>query len=121
MGTGARDPAGIRLVPEPSRAMTALVAGLLSPTTLTLDMQRDEVRGRLLGLLRHLLAARRITVLQWEHEQRSYTVWRDDAAGVEGALPGAIVAKCSRLREHRRGAIDHAAVDDVRLRRRIWR
>src|SRR5438874_8876742 len=82
MGTGARDPAGIRLVPEPSRAMTALVAGLLSPTTLTLDMQRDEVQARLLDLLRHLLATRRTTVLQWEHEHASYTVWRDDAAGV---------------------------------------
>jgi DNA-binding CsgD family transcriptional regulator len=70
------------MVPEPSRNMTALVADLLWPTTLTPDVQRDEVRGRLLGLLRHLLAARHITVLQWEHKRACYTVWRADAAGV---------------------------------------
>src|SRR5437763_1011254 len=82
MGTGTGNAAGIRLVPEPSRAMTALVAGLLPPTTLPLGMQRDEVRGRLLGLLRRLLATRRTMVLQWEHAHASYTVWHDDATGV---------------------------------------
>jgi DNA-binding CsgD family transcriptional regulator len=82
MGAGTGDAAGVFLVPEPSRAVTALVAGLLSPTTLTLDMQRDEMRGRLLGLLHHLLAARRTMVLQWEHAHASYTVWHDDATGV---------------------------------------
>jgi DNA-binding CsgD family transcriptional regulator len=82
MGTGTGDAAGIRLVPEPSRAMTALVAGLLSPTTLTLGMQRDEVRRRLLGLLRHLLATRRTMVLQWESAHTSYTVWHDGATGI---------------------------------------
>jgi DNA-binding CsgD family transcriptional regulator len=82
MGTGTGDTAGVRLVPEPSRAMTALVAGLLSPTTLTPSQQRDEVRGRLLGLLRYLLAARRTMVLLGERAHASYTVWHDDATGV---------------------------------------
>jgi DNA-binding CsgD family transcriptional regulator len=82
MRTGTGRAADIHLVPEPSRTLTALVADLLWPTTRTPDVQRDEVRGRLLGLLRHLLAAHHITVLQWEHERTCYTVWRADAAGV---------------------------------------
>ena len=82
MLTGTGDAAGIHMVPEPSRTMTALVADLLWPTTRPPDVQRDEVRGRLLGLLRHLLAARGITVLRWEHERTCYTVWRADASGV---------------------------------------
>src|SRR5437899_11068167 len=80
--SGAGDAAGLHLVPEPSRVMTALVADLLWPTSLDPALQREEVRGRLLGLLRHLLAARRITVLQREHAHTSYAVWRADAAGV---------------------------------------
>jgi DNA-binding CsgD family transcriptional regulator len=82
MLTGTGDAAGIHMVPAPSCAMTAMVAGLLWPTTLTPEMQHDEVRGRLLGLLRHLLAARCITVLEWGHGRAYYTVWRADAAGV---------------------------------------
>src|SRR4051812_7670928 len=97
MCTGTGGAAGIRLMPEPSRATTALVAGLLSPTTLTLDMQRDEVRGRLLGLLRHLLAARRITVLQWEHEYLFYRVWRADAAGVLHNTGATVLARAAPL------------------------
>lgn len=74
--------AGLRLLPEPSRAMTAVVAGLLWPTTMTPAVQRDEVRGRLLDLLRHLLGAQRLTVLQREPSPSPYTVWRADASGV---------------------------------------
>jgi DNA-binding CsgD family transcriptional regulator len=77
--------------------MTALVAGLLSPTTLTLDMQRDEVRGRLLGLLRHLLATRRTMVLQWEHAHASYTVWHDDAAGILHNTGDTVAAQAAPL------------------------
>src|SRR5919201_1469698 len=82
MRTSTGGAADIHIVPEPSRAMTALVADLLWPTTRTPNLQRDEVRGRLLGLLRHLLAARHIAVLQWERGRACYTVWRADAAGV---------------------------------------
>jgi DNA-binding CsgD family transcriptional regulator len=62
--------------------MTGVVAGLLWPTTLTPAVQRDEVRLRLLDLLRHLLAAHRLIVLRWEPSSLSYTAWQDDAADV---------------------------------------
>jgi DNA-binding CsgD family transcriptional regulator len=97
MRTSTGGAADIHMVPEPSRAMTALVAGLLWPTTLTPDLQRDEVRGRLLGLLRHLLAARRSTMLQWERERACYTVWRADAAGVLRATGDTVPAQAAPL------------------------
>ncbi len=84
---GAGGPVGLYVAPEPSRGVTALVADLFWPMSVTPAMQHGEVRGRLLGVLRHLLAARRVTVLQWEsmpaspHAPASYTVWHVDAAG----------------------------------------
>jgi DNA-binding CsgD family transcriptional regulator len=61
--------------------MTAVVAGLLWPATVTPAVQREEVRGRLLDLVRHLLAARRVIVLQWEPATASYRAWRADYMG----------------------------------------
>jgi hypothetical protein len=84
---------GPRIVPEPSPAMAAVVADLLWPTSLTTALLHDEVRSRLLDLLRRLLAARRSMVLQWEPAPTSspaprahpapatYTVWCANAAG----------------------------------------
>lgn len=69
--------AGIRMVPEPSPAIAALVADLLWPALLSSSLQRDEVRKRLVGLLRDLLAARRVWLLQWGPAH--FTVWCDEA------------------------------------------
>jgi DNA-binding CsgD family transcriptional regulator len=72
---------GLRLLSEPSPAMIAVVTGLLWPGALTPAVQRDEVRLRLLDLLRHLLAAHRLIVLRWEPSSVSYTAWHADSVG----------------------------------------
>src|SRR3954462_5220604 len=69
--------AGLLLVPEPSPAIAALVADLLWPAALSPSLQCDEVREGLVGLLRHLLAARCVCVLHWGPEH--FTVWRAEA------------------------------------------
>src|SRR5919197_4648743 len=69
--------AGIRMVPEPSPAIAALVADMLCPAVFSPSLQRDEVRDRLVGLLRDLLAARRVWLLRWGPAH--FTVWCDDA------------------------------------------
>jgi DNA-binding NarL/FixJ family response regulator len=106
------------MVPEPSPAIAALVADLLWPTVLSPSLQRDEVRDRLVGLLRHLLAARRVWLLQWGPAH--FTVWRDEAGrltdttatiGAQASpLPFITVQRASMLiaRPHGNGQVDAA-------------
>src|SRR5947209_7209539 len=110
--------AGIRMVPEPSPAIAALVADLLWPAVLSPSLQRDEVRDRLVGLLRDLLAARRVWLLQWGPAH--FTVWRDDAGhlndttatiGAQASpLPLITLQRTSMLiaRPHGNGQVDAA-------------
>jgi DNA-binding CsgD family transcriptional regulator len=86
--------AGIRLVPEPSPAIAALVADLLWPAVLSPSLQRDEMRNRLVGLLRDLLAARRVWLLQWGPAH--FTV-RCDEAGRLNDTTATIGAQASPL------------------------
>jgi DNA-binding CsgD family transcriptional regulator len=80
-GPGAlySSPAGddLRIMPEPSATMTTLFADLMWPPALALPLYRDEMRGRLVGSLRHLLKAQRVFMLR--QEQTHFTVWREDA------------------------------------------
>jgi DNA-binding CsgD family transcriptional regulator len=106
------------MVPEPSPAVAALVADLLRPTVLSPWLQRDEVRDRLVGLLRNLLAARRVWLLQWGPAQ--FTVWCDEAGrlndttatiGAQASpLPFITLQRASMLiaRPHGNGQVDAA-------------
>ena len=109
---------GIRMVPEPSPAVAALVADLVRPAVFSPSLQRDEGRDRLVGLLRDLLAARRVWLLRWGPAH--FTVWCDDAGRLDdttatiGAqaspLPFITVQRAGVLiaRPHGNGQVDAA-------------
>ncbi len=68
---------GFRVVPEPSTSLSTLFADLMRPPARALPLRGDEMRGRLVGALRHLLKALSIFILRWERTH--FTVWREEA------------------------------------------
>ena len=86
--------AGIHILPEPSPTVTALITDLLWPATSVVTWRRDEVRDRLVQVIRPLLSARHAWVLQWG--PADYTVVRDDA-GSHDDTPTAIEPQASPL------------------------
>jgi DNA-binding CsgD family transcriptional regulator len=68
---------GLRIVPEPAATATTLFADLMQPPTRDSQLHRDEMRQRLEGALRHLLKARSVLILRWEHTH--FTVWHEEA------------------------------------------